>query len=167
VIKSIEAYNYKLCQIRNMARSRHVVYNTDMRVTIRHKDIEMTDSLREHIERKIVEPVGKRLKREVASDAPILDIEAARISHHHHKGMVFCVSASLTIGTKLIRAEAVNAEIYAACDRLKDELLREIVGYKTKPQSLLKRGARMAKQYLRLNPAAWLRRGTREREEGR
>lgn len=150
-----------------MALLRHVLYNIHMRVTIRHKDIEMTDSLREHIERKIVEPVGKRLKREASSDAPILDIEAARISHHHHKGMVFCVSTSLTLGTTLIRAEAVDAEIYTACDRLKDELIREITAYKTKPLSLLKRGARMAKQYLRINPAAWLRRGSRERDEGR
>lgn len=150
-----------------MALTRHVLYNTGMRVTIRHKDINLTDSLREYITQKIVEPVGKRLKREASSDAPILDIEAARISHHHHKGMVFCVSASLTIGTKLIRAEAVDAEIYAACDRLKDELIREITVFKTKPHSLLKRGARMAKQYLRINPAAWLRRGSRERDEGR
>ena len=138
-----------------------------MRVTIRHKDIELIDSLRGYIERKIVEPVEKRLKRDASSDAIILDIEAARISHHHHKGLVFCVSASFTIGTTLIRAEAVDAEIHAACDRLKDELLREITAYKTKPQSLLKRGARMAKQYLRINPAAWLRRGSRERDEGR
>jgi len=138
-----------------------------MRVTVRQKDVEMTPALREYIERKIVRPVEKRLKREASPDAVIFDIEAARISRHHHKGMVFCMSASLAIGALLIRAEAVDVEIHAACDRLKDELLREIVGYKTKPRSLLKRGARMAKQYLRINPAAWLRRGSRERDEGR
>lgn len=138
-----------------MARERRVLYNEPMRVTIRQKDLEMTDSLREYIDRKVVFPVRKRLKRLAQLDAATLDIEASRITHHHHKGMVYAVSASLAMANKLIRAEAADEEIHAACDALKDELTREIVAYKTKSRSILRRGARKAKQYLRFSPGAW------------
>ena len=138
-----------------------------MRITIRQKDVEMTSALREYAEQKVVRPVKKRLKRLALSDAPILDIEISRITHHHHKGLVYAATATLTIGRQIIRAEAAETEVYAACDALEDALTREIVHYKTRSRSLLRRGARRAKQYLRISPLAWFCRGTREREEGR
>ena len=129
-----------------------------MRVTIRQKDLEITPALREYITRKIVEPVQKWIKRMASPDAAILDIEASRITHHHHKGMVYAMSASLAIGTVLLRAEAVDTDIHPACDRLRDELIREIMAYKTRPFAKLKRSARRAKEYLRFSPGAWFRR---------
>ena len=138
-----------------------------MRVTIRQKDVEITPALREYAEQKIVRPVEKRLRQLALSDAPILDIEISRITHHHNKGMVYAATATLALGKQVIRAEAAEVDAHAACDALEDELTREIVRYKTRSQSLFRRGARRAKQYLKINPAAWFRRGAREREEGR
>ena len=138
-----------------------------MRVTIRQKDMEVTDALREYAEQKIVRPVEKRLRQLTLSDAPILDIEISRITHHHHKGLVYAATATLALGRQVIRAEAAETDAHAACDALEDELTREIVHYKTRSQSLFRRGARRAKQYLRISPLAWFRRGGREREEGR
>lgn len=137
-----------------------------MRVNIRHKDIEITDSLREYIERKIVDPVQKRLKRSSASDAPILDIEVARTTRHHHKGEVYRVSASLMLGKTVIRAEAEESEIHASCDALEDELKREIMRHTSGALSLAKRLGRRAKEFLRVTPGAWLRRGKRPWHEG-
>lgn len=136
-----------------------------MRVTIRKKNLELTGPLREYIERKIVQPVEKRL-RQMDHDSPILDIEVARTTHHHHKGLVYAVSVSLTLKDTLIRAEAADMDIHAACDALEDELTREIVAYKGKAQSLLKRGARQAKKDLHLAPEARLFRKGRIRNEG-
>ena len=127
--------------------------------------MELTDPLREYIERKIVQPVQKRLKQ-MDQDSPILDIEVARTTHHHHKGLVYGVSASLTLKDTLIRAETVDMDIHAACDTLEDELTREIIAYKGKALSLLKRGARKAKKDLNLAPAARLFRKGRIRNEG-
>ena len=149
-----------------MARWRRVLYNEHMRVNIRQKDIEGADSMREYIERKIVHPVQKRLKRLALSDMPILDIEISRITHHHHKGLVYAATATLVMGKKSIRAEATDMDMHAACDVLADELTREIVGYKTRQRSVFLRGARKAKQYISINPAAWFRRGSSERDEG-
>lgn len=138
-----------------------------MRVNIRQKDMEIAPALREYAEQKIVRPIQKRLAELAVADAPVLDIEISRITHHHNKGLVYAATATLSFGKQVIRAEAAQTEAHAACDMLADEITREIVHYKTKSQSLMRRGARRAKQYLRINPAAWFSRGARERDEGR
>ena len=137
-----------------------------MRVNIRHKDIEMTDALREHVDMKIVRSVEKLLKRMGSSDMPILDIEVGRTSQHHHKGEVYRASATLSLGAKTIRASAEDTDIHAACDVLEDELKREISHYKTSSLSMVKRLGRRTKQMMRVNPAAWFRRGRRDWHEG-
>lgn len=138
-----------------------------MRVTIRQKDMEITPALREYAEQKVARPVQKRLKRLALTDMPILDIEISRITHHHQKGLVYAATATLSFGKQVIRAESAEADAHVACDALEDALTREIVHYKTRSRSLFRRGARRAKQYLRVNPLAWFRRGERERDEGR
>ncbi|MEK7082309.1 MAG: ribosome-associated translation inhibitor RaiA [Patescibacteria group bacterium] len=137
-----------------------------MRVNIRHKDIEITDSLREYLNMKIVRPVERLQKRAGADDALILDIEVARTTRHHHKGEVYRASATLALAGKTIRASAEDTEIHAACDALEDELKREITHYKTSSFSVLKRLGRRTKQLIRINPAAWFRRGGRDWHEG-
>lgn len=137
-----------------------------MRVTIRQKDVKVTDALRDYIERKIVHPAEKRLEGEGNYGEALMDIAVIRTTHHHHKGPVYAVSASITVKDGLIRAEATGEDVHAACDALEEELKREIVARKGKSLSLVKRGARAAKQYLRINPAAWFSRGTRVRGEG-
>jgi ribosomal subunit interface protein len=129
--------------------------------------MEVTPALREYAEQKVVRPVQKRLAALALSDAPVLDIEISRITHHHNKGMVYAATATLTLGRHVIRAESAQTEAHAACDALADEITREIIRYRTKSQSLMRRGARRAKQYLRLSPSAWFGRRTRERDEGR
>ena len=137
-----------------------------MRVTIRQKDIEITPTLHEYIEQKIVQSVGKFLKHEGEKGMPLLDIEVARTTHHHKKGQVYRVSATLTMGKKLIRAEVEEEEVHAACDLLEDELKREITSYKSKSFSVFKRFARRIKKELRFDKAARLFRKGRIRDEG-
>ena len=137
-----------------------------MRVNIRHKDIEITDSLREYVDEKIVRPVEKLLKRADDSSDPVLDIEVSRTTQHHHKGEVFRASATLALGHRTIRASAEDTDIHAACDTLENELKREITRYKTSSLSIAKRLGRRAKQLMRINPSAWLGRGKRDWHEG-
>ncbi len=149
-----------------MAQVPDVVYNEPMRINIRQKDIEMTDALREYVDMKIVRPVEQLLKRSGSSDVPMLDIEVARTTQHHHKGEVYRASATLSLGAKTIRASAEDSDIHAACDALEDELKREISHYKTSSFSMVKRLGRRTKQMMRINPAAWFRRGKRDWHEG-
>lgn len=119
-----------------------------MRITIRQKNLEITPALQEYIDEKIVRPIGKLLSGAEESDLPILDIEVERTTKHHRKGDVYRAEANLTLGAKLIRAEAEDVDIRAACDAVHDELAREIKTFKEKHATLQKRSARKAKEEL-------------------
>ncbi|TSC68828.1 MAG: Uncharacterized protein G01um101466_301 [Parcubacteria group bacterium Gr01-1014_66] len=131
------------------------------------KDIEVTPALREYIDQKIVRSAEQLLnKRQNMSDVPLLDIEVERTTQHHQKGMVYRVGVKVVYEGKSIRTEATHEEVHAACDLVEDEMKRKIIAQKSRGFSLLKRGARRAKQYLRFHPSAWFSRGKRERNEG-
>mgnify|MGYP001617304413 CR=1 FL=1 len=138
-----------------------------MKITIRQKDLEITPPLQEYIEKKVVQPVQKFLKRTAATDLPVLDIEVGRTTKHHHKGLVYHASATLMIGKRLIRAEATDADIYAACDQIERELKREIDTFKSKTSAVQKRAARAVKRETRFTKVAQIKDKGRVWEEGR
>lgn len=138
-----------------------------MKITIRQKDLEITPSLQEYIEKKIVQPVQKFLKRSAATDLPVLDIEVGRTTKHHHKGNVFHASATLTLGKRVIRADATGVDIHIACDTLENELKREIDTFKSKTSAVQKRASRAVKEQVRYTKAARIKQKGRVREEGR
>lgn len=137
-----------------------------MRVTIRKKNLEITPPLRAYIEIKVIQPVEKLLHSDIGGDLPLLEIEVERTTHHHRKGFVYRIETNLTLGKRLIRAEAAAEDIRAACDIVEEELRRELTSYKSRSFSLLKRIARRVKHELRFNRAARLFQGRRVRDEG-
>ena len=137
-----------------------------MRITIRKKNLEITPALGSYIEQKLLKPLKRSLKGIIASEFPILDLEVGRFTRHHHKGKVYRVAASLTIGKNLLRAEAENEDIRAACDLLDEELGREILKFKGSSRARTLRSARAAKKELHFDPAARLYRKGRIRNEG-
>ena len=120
-----------------------------MRITIRQRNFKITPAFEAYIGQKIVRPVEHLLARDAAENLPIFDIEAERTTRHHRKGLVYRMVATITMGKKLLRAEATDQDPRAACDILEEELKREIRSFKTKSRALVKRGARQAKGALR------------------
>lgn len=118
---------------------------TFMRITIRQRNFDITPSFREYMEQKIVRPVERLLASNREEDLPLFDIEVERTTRHHRKGQVYRVVVNITLGQKLLRAEATDEDPRAACDLLEEELKREIRSFKTKSRTLVKRGAREVK----------------------
>lgn len=137
-----------------------------MRFTIRQKNIELTEPLLAYIESKLLKPVTRLMKEASIAELPIMDIEVSRSTRHHRKGQVYRMAVSLSIGKKLLRAEAENEDIRAACDILEEELEGEIHKFKDKGGATMRRGARVAKKELHLDPAARMYRKGRIRDEG-
>lgn len=137
-----------------------------MRITIRQKNLKITPALTLYIEQKILKPVRRLLKENVARELPILDLEFGRTTLHHRKGRVYHTQANLTLGRKMLRAEVDDEDIRVACDLLKEELEEEIRSYKGKRLSLLKRQGRSSKRESRYHPAARFGRSARVRQEG-
>lgn len=53
-------------------------------------------------------------------------IELEKTTQHHQKGDIFRCEVNLTIGKRLLRAEATADDLYKAIDATKDELLTEL-----------------------------------------
>lgn len=137
-----------------------------MRVTIRQKHIENTPALAEYIDTKLVKRVERLLKGVGEKELPVFELECARTTRHHRKGMVYRMEANLSIGGVLLRAAVDDEDMRAACDLLEEELEREILSFKNRRTAVEKRNARRFKKDLRLDPAARFYRKGRIREEG-
>lgn len=92
-----------------------------MRITTRGKNIEITDALRAHVEKKI----GKIAKDFDANTEAQVTLSVVKESH--------VVEAMLLLnGGMLIRAEEESADMYASIDLVVEKLERQIRKYKTR-----------------------------------
>jgi putative sigma-54 modulation protein len=68
-----------------------------------------------------------------------VNVELAKTTKHHQKGDLWRAEANIRVPRRIIRAEAVDKTLYAAIDRLKDELKRELRSMKEKTRSKTRR----------------------------
>lgn len=106
--------------------------------------------MEDYCQKKMVS-LGKFLKR--INPALIkAEIEIGRTTRHHKSGDVFRAEINLSVGGNLFRAEAVNDDLYAAVDEVRDELEQEIKKFKTRRETVFIRGARSIKKKFALSP---------------
>ncbi|TSC96521.1 MAG: Uncharacterized protein Athens071426_475 [Parcubacteria group bacterium Athens0714_26] len=102
-----------------------------MILNIKSKNLELTSSIKEYIEEKILS-IGRIIKKWDEEGAVEIDFEIARASQHHHKGKVYYAEINMALGGKLLRAEYYAEDIHEAVDKVKDMVKKEIIRYKGK-----------------------------------
>ena len=139
-----------------------------MRFTITGRNLQLRPSIGVYAKEKLAKLFGRHFKDPAVSQAVTVDIEFSRVTRHHRKGMVWKADAVVILPKhkEPLYAEVTDEDIHSAIDILSEEVEREIQKYKGKFVSLARRGARVAKKDLRLDPAARLYRRGRIREEG-
>jgi len=145
-----------------------------MKITITSKKIELTDAIKEYVEKKILS-LEKFLSRFFKySDNPIeqrkerveIFVEIGRESGGT-KISSFYSKAQIDIsGKKVLIVKSQSGKLNEAIDQMKDELQRNIIDYKDKPASLKERNVKKIKKDLNLSKDARLNRKGRLREEG-
>ncbi len=98
-----------------------------MTINIVTKNITLDDPLRVFVEQK----VGS-LERYVKGTAVLANVEIGKPSRHHRTGPVFRAEINLTVGRKLLRAEATHEDLRAAIVEAKEELQVQIKKFKGK-----------------------------------
>lgn len=95
-------------------------------------------------------------------------VEVGKPSKHHQTGLEFYAEVDIRLPGQgnVLRSESRHLDLRLAIDEVKDELQQELKKYKGRQEAKYKRGARFAKQFIRLSPLAWFRKKKREREEG-
>ncbi len=77
------------------------------------------------------------------------EVELSKLTEHHQAGEIYRAKINLHIAGANLRAEAQGEDILPAIDRVQDEIERELVSFKNKRISLVRRGARQMKSLLR------------------
>ncbi len=144
-----------------------------MRITIKTKNMELTDSISYYIEKK-VQPLAKFLEKIAPNEDDLNPIEERKerieafidVGKESSKGLFFAKAQINVPGKNLLIAKVTSGKLDEAIDSMKDELQRLAVAYKEKPFAVKKRNVKEAKKDIKLTEEARLNKGSRLRQEG-
>ena len=127
-----------------------------MKFIIKSKEIEISDDLKSYIEKRFSK-LGKFLE---SVDTNLIEVvaEFEKISGRHRQGEIYQANINLNLPGKFFRFEVKGDNLYSIVDEADNELESEITKYKTKKETLFKRGARSIKKLYGLSPLARFRR---------
>lgn len=119
---------------------------------IKNREAEIPSDLDAYIRKRI----GKLEKFLEDVDSSLIEatVEIGKLSGRHRQGEIYRVSVNLKLPRKSFHWESSAENLPAAIDSAQEELEAEIKKFKTKKETLLKRGSRSLKKSLRLSPLA-------------
>ena len=118
-----------------------------MKINIKATNLELTPELGDYLGERIAH--FDKLFSGKPDSEPLLQVELARENRHHKQGVIFRAEYNLHVDGKQFRAVATEVDIRAAIDLARDELTREVKSDKQKRVTLVRRGARRVKDFLR------------------
>lgn len=104
-----------------------------MQLTIEHKDIELTDAIRQYVEEKF------RTLQQFA-DIIKLDVDCGRVTGRQNHGHVYMCEAHLFIAGKDFFIKKEGDDLYKVIDKVKDHLKEMLAEHKAKEISSRKKG---------------------------
>ncbi len=114
-----------------------------MHIDIKATNFELTPAIRDHVNEKIGE-----LEKFLSDSSNVsARVEVARTTFHHNKGEVFRAEVNLSLGGKMLRAEEESGDLYAAVNRVRDELQREVQKFKEVRKTKRLRDMRLFKMW--------------------
>lgn len=114
-----------------------------MIVSLKGTNLEVSQSIRDYLDEKIVKLVEKLFSKN--QELLKLDLEVGRVTRHHRHGKVFRAEANLSVGSRNLYADSVGENLHEAIDLLEEELEKEIKKFKGKRIALERKGARILK----------------------
>ncbi|MFA6536037.1 MAG: ribosome-associated translation inhibitor RaiA [Candidatus Paceibacterota bacterium] len=119
---------------------------TKINTKIKATDITLTPEISDYLDKRL-SALEKFVDAE--DDANICFVELARTTSHHKAGDIFKAELTLHLGGQSFRAVSEMADLHSAIDKVKDELLQELRGNKTKQISLIRRSGRQIKNLIK------------------
>ncbi|MBI2356395.1 MAG: ribosome-associated translation inhibitor RaiA [Candidatus Doudnabacteria bacterium] len=110
-----------------------------MNISIKATHVDLTPSVKQYVDEKI----GALEKFLSGILEAKVELERDR---HHHTGLVFRAEVMLIAGGKLMRAEERGEDTFAAIDLVIPKLKEQMTKFKSKRETLERRGARSAKK---------------------
>lgn len=117
-----------------------------MQIKTKATGITLTPQISGYLDKKL-NSIKKLINKK--DSGVICDVEVGKTTEHHKSGDVFRAEINLRTEGKTFYASSEKEDLYAAIDEVKDEIKSKLLSYKTKKQTLLKKGGRQIKQFLR------------------
>ena len=116
-----------------------------MNINIKTTSFSITDAISEYVSKKL-QPISDLVK-----DGPSVqcDVELARTTNHHKNGDIYRAEIHIVGKEKDLYASSEQADLYAAIDLVKDEMVREITTAKDKKMTQTRKGGLEAKNIIK------------------
>lgn len=115
---------------------------TDIKVT----GFDLTPAISDYVAEKMVQ-IDKFI--DPSDESAMAQVEIGKTTAHHKQGDVFRAEINIRLSGRTVRAVEELDDLYAALDKVKDDLVRQITSGSAKKQTLLRRGARKFKDFIR------------------
>ncbi len=119
----------------------------DFVLDIQTRDFTKTETIENHVREK-VEQLRKYIKQGKDTTV-IVNVEIGKVTSKHKSGEVFRAEINIQIAGNFFRAEAEKDDLYAAVDKVKDEMSRVLRENFSKRRDLWRRGSLRFKNMLR------------------
>ena len=116
-----------------------------MHTNIKTTGITLTEDISTYINKRL-EKVEKLLDNDPAAQC---DIELARTSEHHQKGLIFRADIHIVGAGKNCYSSSQKSDLLSAIDDIRDEILRELKAGKGKRISVIRRSGARVKDMLK------------------
>ena len=118
-----------------------------MKINIKATGIELTPAISEYAKKKI-SSLEKYLDKSIRDDL-VAQVEVGKSTKHHRAGNVFRAEVHITRGGLDLYAVSEEADLYAAVDMVRDEIMHSLVQSKNKRLTLARRGAEAIKNLIK------------------
>lgn len=115
-----------------------------MRITLKATNIEHTNAIDAYVAKRMKE-LEKILEPKEKSELARVDVGTT--NKHHKEGKdLYYAEVTFHVKKKDFRAVAKAADLYAAIDKMRDEIVREVTRHHDRARALHKAGAREMKR---------------------
>jgi|SRR3989338_165560 len=120
-----------------------------MQINLQSKNMELTLAIHDYVIKRITNLEKLLSKIEEKGAEAVVHFEVAKNTNHHKSGPVFHADCLINIKGEKFYGSADEEDLYAAIDKVKENLFREISKNKDRRQTLFKRGAASIKKMLK------------------
>jgi putative sigma-54 modulation protein len=117
-----------------------------IKINLKVTNFEATPDVKLYLDKKLAK-IKKFVDKK--QDEVILRVEIGKTTEHHKHGEVFRAEIETHLLGKDFRAEATEEDLFAAIDKAKDDILREIKGSQEKSETIIRREGRRVKELIK------------------
>jgi putative sigma-54 modulation protein len=115
-----------------------------MKINIKATNTTLTPAISEYIEKKL-DTLNKFFREEDC----LVNVEVGKTTQHHKSGDIFKAEVRVNSNGEEYYANVETEDLYAAIDKVKDEITRELTSKRKKTLRLFRKGSAKVKNILK------------------